>query len=141
VYCIQTAEDIVWSNFFFGHVVPSFKYFDLHRRYPIPMGTPSAGTLNTRWPLVTLRGAEREESHFQADLLNNAGSALRSTTKFGRICEGGAYFPRSATPLPQGAGPEFRSFRVSVLFVHTNPLTQKYQIWHGITYGDGRGLF
>ena len=44
---------------------------------------------------------------FSGGSLNNAGTIWRRTTKFNRITRGeGRIFRRSATPLPQGAGPQ-----------------------------------
>ena len=46
VYCIQMAEDIV--KLLSQHSSPIILVFYPKRRYPIPMGTPSAGAQNTR---------------------------------------------------------------------------------------------
>jgi len=47
VYCIQTAKDIVKLFSQSGSGSPVILIFDPKRRYPIPRGTPSAGSLNT----------------------------------------------------------------------------------------------
>ena len=47
VDCIQTAEDIV--KLLSRPSSPIILVFGPQRRYPIPRGTPSAGTQNTTW--------------------------------------------------------------------------------------------
>ena len=38
----------IWSHLFDTLVGASFQFFELYRRYEIPIGTPSAGAIN-RW--------------------------------------------------------------------------------------------
>ena len=54
---------------------------------------------NNEWPSK----GERDESYFQADLFNNAGTVWRRTTKFvGMKCTGrGVFLGVSYAPLPQ----------------------------------------
>ena len=54
-WCIVSRRPKISSNFLFGLVAPSFRFFDFRRRYPIPRGTPSAGTQYTRGGWIFLR--------------------------------------------------------------------------------------
>ena len=79
--------------------------------------------------------AGRAESYFQADLLNNAGTVWRRTTKFSRITRGeGVYLVGQPCPCHKGAGSQRSPILGAPFYLCTHPLTQNYQILHVNTH-------